>query len=95
MKIKSFLTSKGPIYQYHCPGCGEDHALDATWVFNNDYDKPTFRPSVLVRTRVMPLDLQDGIKPFVCHSFIVNGEAQFLSDCTHEHAGKTLEIKEF
>lgn len=28
----------------------------------------------------------------VCHSFITDGKIQFLGDCTHEMAGKTLEL---
>lgn len=31
---------------------------------------------------------------FVCHSFVVDGKIQFLSDCTHELAGQTVELPE-
>ena len=30
-----------------------------------------------------------------CHSFIRNGKIQFLSDCSHELASKTVEIPDF
>ncbi len=33
--------------------------------------------------------------PTVCHSFVTNGRIQFLGDCTHELAGKTIEIPEW
>jgi hypothetical protein len=29
-----------------------------------------------------------------CHSFIRNGQIQFLSDCHHELAGKTVDLPE-
>jgi hypothetical protein len=30
----------------------------------------------------------------ICHSFVTDGKIQFLSDCTHELAGQTVEIPE-
>lgn len=30
----------------------------------------------------------------VCHSFITDGQIQFLNDCTHELAGQTVELPE-
>lgn len=32
--------------------------------------------------------------PTVCHSFVTDGRIQFLSDCTHELAGQTVDIPE-
>ena len=34
-----------------------------------------------------PPALFDGV---VCHSFVNDGQVQFLDDCTHELAGQTL-----
>jgi hypothetical protein len=31
--------------------------------------------------------------PTVCHSFVKNGYIQYLSDCTHEFAGLTIELQ--
>jgi hypothetical protein len=28
----------------------------------------------------------------ICHSFIKNGKIQYLSDCTHELKGKTVQL---
>ena len=28
----------------------------------------------------------------ICHTFITDGQVQFLSDCTHEYAGQTLPL---
>lgn len=30
-----------------------------------------------------------------CHSFVTNGQIQFLSDCTHKLAGQTVPLAEF
>jgi len=31
----------------------------------------------------------------VCHSFVTDGNIQYLGDCTHELAGQTIELPEF
>ncbi|MAR56945.1 MAG: ammonia monooxygenase [Rickettsiales bacterium] len=81
----------------NCPGCGMYHALNVDpkngrpcWEFNNDYDKPTFKPSLLVRWPINDEAKSKG----VCHSFITDGNIQFLSDCTHDKAGMTLPLNE-
>ena len=33
--------------------------------------------------------------PLVCHSFVTEGQIQFLSDCTHELAGQTVALEPF
>ena len=76
---------------FECPGCGMIHAMPTTgpraWEFNGDMVRPTFSPSILVRCTV-------GIEhsPFVCHSFVRNGQIQFLPDCTHALAGQTVPL---
>lgn len=51
------------------------------WTWNGSTDKPTLRPSVLTTGH-----------NFRCHSWINDGQAQFLPDCSHDFAGKTLEL---
>lgn len=34
-------------------------------------------------------------RDMVCHSFVTDGYIQFLSDCTHELAGKTVPLPDF
>jgi hypothetical protein len=58
------------------------------WTFNGDLDKPTFNPSLLVTWTQHQM-------PQVCHSFVRDGQIQFLSDCTHKLAGQTVEIPEW
>lgn len=31
----------------------------------------------------------------VCHSFVRDGQIQYLGDCTHEYAGKTVDLPDF
>ena len=72
-----------------CPGCNEYHVLSSSWTFNGDLANPTFSPSLLVRW----LQGEDKVS-VVCHSFIRDGNIQFLDDCTHKLAGQTIELEE-
>lgn len=79
-------------YEFDCPGCKCSHYVNtkpergAAWEFNGDLNKPTVSPSILV-----------GSLGHVrrCHSFIKDGNIQFLSDCEHELAGQTVELPEY
>jgi hypothetical protein len=53
------------------------------WTWNGRTDEPTLRPSVLTTNHL-----------FRCHSWINDGKAQFLADCTHELANQTVELGE-
>lgn len=46
-------------------------------------DKPTFTPSLLI---------QNPAKQ--CHSWVTDGKIQFLNDCAHALAGKTVDLPE-
>lgn len=93
-KVKLFKTEHTEQYYFECPACGIIHAFDVVndyrapgdvWQFNGDVNNPTFSPSLLV--------LSDNSK-YRCHSFVRNGNIEFLSDCSHEYAGKTIELKD-
>ena len=80
-----------------CPACGYGHLFRTVphenlpvWTFNGDRDKPTFSPSMLVNSRTHVTN-PDAI---LCHSFVRDGKFEFLSDCSHAMAGKTVEIAE-
>ena len=79
-----------------CPGCKTRHAISTDrWTFNGDGDNPTFSPSVLVKTgRAVDPNFQrePGDLPEVCHSFVRDGQIQFLGDCTHALAGQTVPL---
>jgi hypothetical protein len=34
-------------------------------------------------------------EPLVCHSYVRNGQIEFLGDCTHEMAGKTVPLEDW
>lgn len=60
-------------------------AFDERWTFNGDYEKPTFSPS-------MKVNYGNGL---ITHCFVKNGNIQYLSDCTHDMAGKTVQCVDF
>lgn len=75
---------------------------NAAWDFNGDRVRPTISPSILVRckrditddehSRIMAGETID-IPDRICHSFVRDGQIQFLSDCTHSLAGKTVPLE--
>ena len=60
-----------------------DRAGTPCWSWNGDTEKPTIKPSVLSNNGTI-----------TCHSFINDGQVQFLGDCTHELANQTLDLLE-
>lgn len=93
-----------------CPGCGIAHFVNvkawqagcAVWTWNGDRDKPTFSPSLLVRWNGSKRgDSDEPRHPYssdekrVCHSFVRDGQWQFLGDCTHTLRGQTVQIPPF
>lgn len=85
---------EGPLYYMHflwCPGCDDIHRVNSaiqdvdpgeniTWEWDGD---KTFSPSILVT---------GGANDVHCHSFVRNGSWEFLPDCTHRLAGKTVSL---
>lgn len=57
------------------------------WGWNGSLEKPTFIPSLLMRS-----SRPNG--EHVCHSFIRDGRIQFLADCTHALKGQTVDLPE-
>ena len=53
------------------------------WSWNGDVDRPTLKPSILTDTGVCK-----------CHSFVTDGRAKFLDDCSHELAGKAVDLND-
>ncbi len=97
--MKLFKGNKEGIHIFQCPGCGYGHWFSTSgftpsqrkedtepagpvWTWNGDKEKPTVRASILVRGQ------------YRCHSFITDGKIQFLSDCTHELKGQTVDLPE-
>ena len=78
---------------YWCPGCQSNHRItfrgEHSWTWNGDLEKPTFNPSILVNAG------QECPSVPRCHHFVRDGKIEYLSDCTHQLAGKTVEMEDF
>jgi hypothetical protein len=88
MKACKINTSGGKFHGWmiFCPGCKFAHVFDSRWTFNGDQDKPTFKPSYL------SYGTENDPRQPRCHSFVTDGFIKFLSDCTHDLAGQTVEL---
>ena len=104
MGAKVEAWDDGTTWAFDCPGCNMPHSFSTApgrWTFNGNTEKPTFNPSLLVRGNVPITDEEHAIilaggkikpKPFICHSFVRDGNIEFLNDCTHALAGQTVPL---
>lgn len=131
MKISPILRRAGDLLIFKCPGCKANHgvrirALSAPeddhgpgWAWNDNAERPTFSPSVVVRSYRYPHPFEPDTNPehaeiraafkrpgneghewmmshpkwrTVCHSFVRDGQIEFLADCTHGLAGQTVPL---
>lgn len=97
------IVKVGKHLQFFCPGCNRLHEVNDSWYFNGDTALPTLHPSVLVQgTEDLTEDEYQQViagievkpRPLRCHSFVKDGCIQFLRDCTHRYAGKTIQLPE-
>lgn len=94
---KKLRNVEGGGLVFWCPGCDGAHQIrhgdgpGPRWGWNGDAERPTFTPSVLVRYDGADAG-RDGAPPAVCHSFVTDGQIQFLGDCTHALAGQTVDL---
>jgi hypothetical protein len=77
---------------FHCPGCERGHTVrvagEGAWGWNGDVVLPTLTPSVFANA---PGPYFTATSPS-CHSFVRDGQIQFLNDCTHPLAGQTVPL---
>ena len=87
--IKDEAKDQQADYLFDCPGCKMSHFVKLSgthkWDWNGSLETPTLRPSILVT-------YPEKNKINICHSFITDGNIEFLGDCTHELAGKIVEL---
>lgn len=98
MKLMKISDIEG-VYLFYCPACKCYHWFSTSgktpsnpneirnnfkWQLSGTDDKPTIRASILVRTT----------RNNICHLFVTDGKIQYLTDCTHEYAGKTVDMVE-
>lgn len=82
-------------FWFHCPGCGCGHRFWAgnknpsvpNWNFNGDVERPTISPS----HRVVGGNEHGKT---ICHSFIKDGNIEYLLDCTHALKGRTIPMED-
>lgn len=84
-------TSDGQ-FIFYCPGCKHSHFFQMepkkpAWTWNGDYNNPTVSPSINVSSG-------NEAGPTRCHFYIRDGKIEYLSDCTHDLAGQTVEMEE-
>lgn len=81
------LNSPGPIANIMVPvQIKGSRNGTGNWTWNGDTEKPTLKPSIIQDFR--PHD------SLVNHVWITDGQVKFLNDCSHELAGKTLDLLE-
>jgi len=103
-KVEPLIASRPahPDVMFFCPGCQCAHGVwtskaahnGARWTWNGDVERPTFSPSLVV---TLEYPQGHGVPPKTvrCHSYVTNGQIQFLSDSTHALAGQTVPLQPF
>lgn len=95
-RFELYQRANETLVQFHCPGCGEGHAFRVAggpgpvWTWNSLLDKATFAPSLKYTWD----DPDTGRVLRLCHSYVRDGRIEYLPDCTHELAGKTVDVPE-
>jgi hypothetical protein len=81
-------------HMFICQACGNCHFfIEPLWGWNQDREKPTVTGSILIHAHPgTPGVFKDTPR---CHSLIKDGQIQYLSDCSHDMANKTIEIPDF
>lgn len=79
---------------FYCPGCKMSHSVrvkgkEPVWGWNGSLDKPTFTPSILVRV------IHENEEKLRCHSYVTDGNIQYLSDCKHNLKDQTIPLEDF
>jgi hypothetical protein len=73
------------------PGPKEAHVLRrGTWTFNREMERPTFAPSIAIA-----YGRPEWANFRACHTFVVCGTTQFLTDSTHAPSGKVVDLPDF
>lgn len=90
-----------------CPACKEVHKFPLNgpasagpkWAWNGSVDKPSFTPSMMIRTGpprpMVPEGRPDAGHIDVCHYFLTDGIIHFCGDCTHGMAGQSVPLPDW
>lgn len=92
MKLQIKQMGGRTYYYLWCPGCNDLHMITDAWQYDGNREQPTFEPSILSKSH----GTLDGQHAYTvtpnCHSFVRNGQWQFLQDCDHELKGQTVDM---
>lgn len=76
------------------------------WGFDGNMDTPSFSPSIMVRTGkyvegLNPEQIEhclaleaEGHFGLICHSTVIQGMINFISDCTHAYVNQSMPLPE-
>lgn len=90
MRVAKLDKSGKEGYVITSPATGQNIVFDNRWSFNGDFEKPTFRPSMLIQYPVENPETGHVRE----HFFVTDGKIQYLRDCNHDMKGKTVELPE-
>jgi hypothetical protein len=100
IKVRRTVNAAGEEnFLFWCPGCDVMHAFrthrdtadtrSPVWTFNNNAEKPTFSPSLLIKN-------SDPKYPGkTCHLYLRDGVIEYLQDSQHKLAGEVVACPEF
>lgn len=98
---RQFLSDGKRILAYfvYCPACERAHRFITereddpkyVWLFDGNWDVPSFGPSLLIHAGPLRLGERDEI----CHSYLKNGVWWFQGDSTHALAGQHVPMVPF
>jgi hypothetical protein len=93
VQLSPILQMHGDRLAFLCPGCDKMHTIRVNcadgWQWDGCVNHPTIQPSILVNPG------RENPNTPVCHSYIRDGNIQFLSDCSHKLAGLTVPMTTF
>jgi len=118
---KPYFEQTAPIvgYEFFCPGCKHKHQIPVVadaqlngspycWQYNANREKPTFQPSINLRTGIyagatLSTEKTEAAEHWndflqrtsvICHFFIIEGKISYCGDTTHEFSGQVVPMLE-
>lgn len=87
-KVVRLERDKNGVYVITSPATGQNILFDERWDFNGDFERPTFRPSMLIQyPRENP---ETGhVRE---HFFVTDGKIRYLQDCNHNMRGQIVDM---
>lgn len=101
-KLRSAVGTNDRRLLHWCPACKEPHGIrikggPPVWTFDENYDAPTFGPSIRCFT-IYDEDgepLPAGTDRTLCHYFIKAGKIEFCGDNPHALNGQTVDLPDW